>query len=95
MDFKEIEVRNDCAGKGQQQFNWLTDTVRGLLGFSHCELLLLDAGSRRRGQFRNPEEGECPPLEATTKQQLVKTVTDWEDFVCPIVICEVCRTVTA
>jgi hypothetical protein len=34
--------------------------------------------------------GECPPLEATNKQQLVKIVTivtDWEDLVC--------RTVTA
>jgi hypothetical protein len=26
-----------------------------------------------RGQFRNPEEGEHPPLEAATKQRLVKT----------------------
>jgi hypothetical protein len=48
-----------------------------------------------RGQFRNPEDGESPPLETATKQRLVKTVTDWEDIVCPIVMCEVCRTVTA
>jgi hypothetical protein len=26
-----------------------------------------------RGQFRNPEEGERPPLEAVTRQRLVKT----------------------
>jgi hypothetical protein len=25
------------------------------------------------GQFRNTEEGECPPLKAATKQRLVKT----------------------
>jgi hypothetical protein len=26
-----------------------------------------------RGQFGNPQEGEGPPLEAVTRQQLVKT----------------------
>jgi hypothetical protein len=40
-----------------------------LLGFSRCELLLLDAVSRGQGQFGNPDEGARPPLEATTKQQ--------------------------
>jgi hypothetical protein len=39
------------------------------VGFSRCELLLLEAGSWGRGQFRNPEEGEHPLLEAGTKQQ--------------------------
>jgi hypothetical protein len=48
-----------------------------------------------RGQFGNPEEGERPPLKAAAKQRLVRTVTDWEDLVCHILICEVCRTVTA
>jgi hypothetical protein len=47
------------------------------------------------GQFQSPEEGERPPLEAATKQRLVKTVTDWEDLVCAVVICEMYRTVTA
>jgi hypothetical protein len=28
-----------------------------------------------RGQFGNPEEGECPPLEAVAKR-LIKTVTE-------------------
>jgi hypothetical protein len=26
-----------------------------------------------RGQFRNPEDGECPPFQAATKQWLMKT----------------------
>jgi hypothetical protein len=26
-----------------------------------------------KGQFGNPEEGECPPLEVATKQRLVKS----------------------
>jgi hypothetical protein len=34
-----------------------------------CEKLLAAV----RGQFGNPEEGECPPLEAVTRQRLVKT----------------------
>jgi hypothetical protein len=38
---------------------------------SSCEKW--EAGSWGQGQFRNPEEGECPPLEAATKQQLMKT----------------------
>jgi hypothetical protein len=38
--------------------------------------LLWAAGSWDRGQSEKSEEGERPPLEAVTKQQLVKTVTD-------------------
>jgi hypothetical protein len=44
-----------------------------MLRFSHCELLLLEAGSYGQGQFGNTEEGEHPLLEAATKQRLVKT----------------------
>jgi hypothetical protein len=69
--------------------------VRQHLEFSHFELLLLEAGSWGRGQFGNPEERKCPPLEAATKEQLVKAVTGWEEEVYPIVICEVCGTVRA
>jgi hypothetical protein len=47
----------------------LAVAVRELLGFSHCELLLLEAGSQGRGQFRNPKEGERLMLEAATKQR--------------------------
>jgi hypothetical protein len=40
----------------------LAAAVRELLGFSHCEPLLLESSSWVWGQFRNPEERECPPL---------------------------------
>jgi hypothetical protein len=63
-------------------------------GVQCCELLLWQTDGWGRRQFGNPEEGERPPLEAATKQRLVKTVTDWEDLVCPVVICEVCGTVS-
>jgi hypothetical protein len=63
--------------------------------FSRCEPLLLEADSWGQGNFGNQEEGERPPLKAVTKQRLVKTVADWEDLMCPIVFCEVCRTVKA
>jgi hypothetical protein len=33
-------------------------------------MLLLEAGSRDSGEFRNPEERERPPLEAVTKTWL-------------------------
>jgi hypothetical protein len=32
------------------------------------KLRVAEAGSWRRGQFENPEEGESPQLEAATKQ---------------------------
>jgi hypothetical protein len=64
---------------------WVTE----LLQFSYCELLLLEAVNWGWGPFGNPEEEEYPLLEAVTKQQLVKIVTDWEDLACPTVICEV------
>jgi hypothetical protein len=63
-----LGTKNHCAGEDQQQFS-TQSASRKLLWFSHCELLLLEAGSRRQGKFRNPEEGECPPLEAATKQR--------------------------
>jgi hypothetical protein len=65
------------------------------MGSSHCELLLSEASSWGQGQFGNPEEGERPSLKAATKQRLMKTVTELEDVACPILICEVCRTVRA
>jgi hypothetical protein len=54
--------------------SWLvSQSVRGLLGLSGFELLLLEAGSWSRGIFGNPEEGERSPLEAATKHWLGKT----------------------
>jgi hypothetical protein len=38
-----------------------------------CRCDKWEAGSWGRGQFGNPEEGQRPPLEAATKQRLVKT----------------------
>jgi hypothetical protein len=52
--------------------------------------LLWEAGSLGRGHFGNPEGGECSPLEADTKQGLVKTNTDWDDLLRPLVTCDVC-----
>jgi hypothetical protein len=46
-----------------------TVAVRELLGFSCCELFLLEAGSIGRGYFGKPGEGECPLLETVTKQR--------------------------
>jgi hypothetical protein len=47
-----------------KQYEW----VKILLRISR-ELLLLEAGSWGQRQFRNPEEGERPPLKAATKQR--------------------------
>jgi hypothetical protein len=50
----------------------LAVAVREQLRFSRCELLLCQAGSWGRRKFGNPEDGECPPLEAATKQRQLR-----------------------
>jgi hypothetical protein len=95
MGLKETEVRNYCAGEDQQELKKYILQLARELRFSHYELLLWEAGRWDRGQFGNPEEGERSALEPATKQWLVKTVTNWEDLVYPIVISEVCRRVKA
>jgi hypothetical protein len=57
----------------------VSELVKGMLHFSHGELLLLEAGSWGWGLFGSPEDGERPPLEAATKQRLVKNIAVWED----------------
>jgi hypothetical protein len=61
-------------------------TVQAKFQYDRPFYKLWEAGSWGCGQFGNPEEGECLPVEATIKQRLVNTVTDWEDLACPIVI---------
>jgi hypothetical protein len=60
--------------------------------FSHCELLLWEAGSWDWGKFGNPEEGECPLSETATTKWYWR-LQDAEKTWCLIVICEVCTAV--
>jgi hypothetical protein len=46
-----------------------------------------------RGQFGNPEEGERLPLEAATRQRLVKTLQAEKTYVFALVNCKVCELV--
>jgi hypothetical protein len=55
-----------CYKQGQLAVA-VSELVTGLLWFSHCELLLLEAGSWGLGEFGKPQDRECPPLEAATK----------------------------
>jgi hypothetical protein len=73
-------TKNYCAGEGQQQFSSQAVSC-GLVSWelaaavSVCwELQLWEIWtcSWGQGQFRNQEEGECLPLEAATKQRLLK-----------------------
>jgi hypothetical protein len=52
--------------------SWFEESFSEVQRFSPCELLLLEAGSRGRGKFGNPEEGERPLLEPVTRKRLVK-----------------------
>jgi hypothetical protein len=47
----------------------VSKSVRKQLWFSHCELLLLEAGTWGRRPFGNLEAGERLLLEAATKQR--------------------------
>jgi hypothetical protein len=71
----------------------MSELVRGLLRFSHCEMLLSGSGGLGRGLFRNPEEVERPPLEAATRQRLVKTRQTEKTYVCVLVNCKGCELV--
>jgi hypothetical protein len=63
---------------------------REFLQFSHCELWLLESDTCGRGQFGNPGKEERPSLKSAIKQRLLKTPTDRESLVCPVLICDVC-----
>jgi hypothetical protein len=63
-----LGTKNHCAVKDQQQFS-SQSAVRELLRFGHCELLLLEAGTRGWGLGRNPEEGERPSWEAARTRE--------------------------
>jgi hypothetical protein len=65
MDSVGPETNNHCAGESQQQLS--SQSVES------CSCEKQESGIWGRGQFGNPEKGERPPLEAATKQRLVKT----------------------
>jgi hypothetical protein len=54
---------------------WVTESVsesvKEMLMFSFCELLLQKARSWGRGQLGNTKEGKSPPLKAATEQRLL------------------------
>jgi hypothetical protein len=60
--------------------------VKQLRLLESCSSEKWETDSWGRAQLGNPEERECPPLEATTKQRLLKTekiiymrcVTQWD-----------------
>jgi hypothetical protein len=58
---------------------------REVLGFSLCELLLLEADNWARRDFVDPAVVERTPLEAATKQQLVKVTVNISVCRCVIV----------
>jgi hypothetical protein len=91
---ENVFLWNPCQDVISKRKWWVGWWRRGLMQCSHCKLLRSEACSWGWGQFRN-QAGELLPFEATTKKRLVKTVADWEDLVCPVVVYEGCRTVTA
>jgi hypothetical protein len=58
MDLQVTEVRNDCAGEGQQQFDRRTVTQGSP-----------EAIRRRQYDGTQPLAEECPPLETAAKKR--------------------------
>jgi hypothetical protein len=69
----EFSSVSECSAVEYSGVKWVGWWVRGLLRYSRCELLLWEAGSWGTRQFGNPKEKERLPLEAATKQRLMKT----------------------
>jgi hypothetical protein len=47
------------------------------LQFTHCELLLIEAGSLSMGTVWEPKIRGMSTTEAITRQRLLEAVTDW------------------
>jgi hypothetical protein len=69
---KRVSQSRECLQAVSQLVGELDNRWGSVIVSCCCEKLVDEA----RWQFRNPEEGERPPLKAATKQRLVKTVTD-------------------
>jgi hypothetical protein len=65
--------------------------VRGLLRFSPCELLLLDAGSWGTGTVRKPRIWETPAAGSRYQATTGEDTADWEDLVCAVLNCRMCE----
>jgi hypothetical protein len=58
------------GGEPVVKYLWLWVVVESV---ESCSCEKWEAASWGRGQFENAKEGESPPLEAATKQRLMKT----------------------
>jgi hypothetical protein len=66
----------------------VTEIIRELLRFSHCELLLCEAGSLRPGIVREPRGKGTPTIENHYRATASEEVTV-DTSVCVIVKCKV------
>jgi hypothetical protein len=58
---------------------WVSELVRGLLRFSPCELLLLEAGSWGTGTVQERKGGGTSAI-GSRYQKTGEDTTDWEDL---------------
>jgi hypothetical protein len=60
---------------------WVSELVRGLLLFSPCELMLLEAGSWCTGIVREPRIRGMSAVGSRYQKMTGEDTGDWEDFV--------------
>jgi hypothetical protein len=65
--------------------------VRGLLRFSPCELLLLEAGSWNTGTVREPRGRGTSTVESRYQTKKSEDTEDWEGSVRAVVNCSMCE----
>jgi hypothetical protein len=88
IEFSSVQSSQCSSVQLVQCSEW----VRGLLQFSPCELLLLEAGSWSMGIVRKPSIRGTSAIGSrywTTGED----TADWEELVCAVVNCRVCELV--
>jgi hypothetical protein len=70
---------------------WVNELVRGLLWFSPCELLLLEAGSWGSGIVREPTVPGTSAVGNRYRTTTDENTAEWEDSMRVIVNCRVCK----
>jgi hypothetical protein len=75
-------------------YSGVSEWVRGPLGFSRCELLLLEAASWGTGTVREPRGRGTSTVGSRYQATTGEDTADWKDLLRAVVNCSVCELTT-